>query len=328
MATAVVSDATLDALASGLSRPGRLAEQRFLVEVAMITAEALNRARDVLIAPARRFALAPETAQQLLGNTADLPWAIATSLSEIIARGELVPRGALRYPDRARANELDEAHLDAVDAVRARVESLRGALTNDAAPLLTPFTRALWRAESSAWRTERGGGVFVARVGESVEGLRGQVRILSAGTLTLASSTTPLRLTVANDLPAPVRVRLRLVGGSGAGFSTSDVGVTTVGARRIEMIAVPTRVERSGTFTVRAFLLTPDGDPLGAPVQLRVHSTAYGRVAVAITGGALVVLLVAVAVRLARRLRARRRRTRGAPVPERRAHAGSGASRT
>jgi len=326
-ATAVVSDATLGALVTGLSRPGRLAEQRFLAEIAMITAEAPNRARDVVVAPARRFALAPETAQRLLADTAALPWAIPTSVPEIIARGELVPRGALRYPERARTDELDEAHLNAVDAVRGRVESLRGALTNDAAPLLTPYTRALWRAESSAWREEGDGAGFVAAVAQSVEGLRGQVRILTAGTLTLASATTPLRLTVANDLAAPVRVRLRLVGGAGAGFSTSDVGVTTIGARQIEMIAVPTRVQRSGTFTVRAFLLTPDGDPLGAPVQLRVHSTAYGRVAVAITGGALVVLLVAVAVRLARRLRARRRRARQVPATPRRASVGSGAGR-
>ena len=57
----------------------------------------------------------------------------------------------------------------------------------------------------------------------------------------------------------------------------------------------------SGQFVVRATLLDRSGEPFGEPVELVARSTRYGRLALAVTGVAAGVLLVAVGVRLARR---------------------------
>jgi hypothetical protein len=60
-------------------------------------------------------------------------------------------------------------------------------------------------------------------------------------------------------------------------------------------------------FGLTVQLTTKSGRPYGAPVPLRIRSTAYGTTALLITGGATAVLLLTVIVRLIRRARAARR---------------------
>jgi hypothetical protein len=66
---------------------------------------------------------------------------------------------------------------------------------------------------------------------------------------------------------------------------------------------VPATVQRTGTFTVRGQLTTPALGPLGQEITLSVRSTAYGGLALGITGLAFAVLVGAVLFRLLRRLR-------------------------
>ena len=61
----------------------------------------------------------------------------------------------------------------------------------------------------------------------------------------------------------------------------------------------------TGTFAVTVQATTPDGLQLGQEVTLSVRSTAYGGLALGITGLAFAVLVLAVLLRLYRRWRAR-----------------------
>jgi len=115
-----------------------------------------------------------------------------------------------------------------------------------------------------------------------------------------------------------VSVRIRLT--TPAGFDTRDVGVQRIPAGDRRTVKVIASVQRTGTFAVRGRLTTPGGAPLGQEVKLSVHSTAYGGLALGITGLAFAVLVGAVLFRLVRRLRAR---DAGAP-----AAAGSPADRS
>jgi hypothetical protein len=58
----------------------------------------------------------------------------------------------------------------------------------------------------------------------------------------------------------------------------------------------------SGRFTARLGLVDASGQPFGATVELPVRSTEYGRVALAVTGVAAAVLLVAAGARITRRV--------------------------
>jgi hypothetical protein len=122
--------------------------------------------------------------------------------------------------------------------------------------------------------------------------LRDQVTLLSPvdGTYSLGSSDAPLVLTVQNDLPFAVQVRLELRTRGNVGLTTDDIGVTTLQPNSRTPLQVPTHLRQSGGFAVTARLTTPGGGPLGEAVQMQVKSTAYGRITLGITIGAAVLL--------------------------------------
>jgi hypothetical protein len=190
------------------------------------------------------------------------------------------------------------------------------AVASDPDGALAGYDAAIARASSSAWRTDPDG--FTAATDDlrrTVADLRDHVRLLAPadGTYSLASDDAPLVLTVQNDLPFPVGVRLELHARGNAGFSAEDIGVTTVQPLSRTTVQVPTSVRQSGSFTVTAMLTTPAGGPLGVPVQLQVKSTAYGTVTLVITLGAGLLLGLLFLRRLVRFLV---RRRRGTPAVE------------
>ena len=311
---AVVTDQRLDDVV-GVTKFGggvRLTRQLFDSELAMITAEAPSKARDVVIAPPRRWATSPSYLADLLADTATLPWATSGSVSDALAVTPTATRGSLTYPASARKAMLPAAQIAQLRTIKGQLDSFRNALSNgDANKLLTPYYRAILTASSSAWRTDHPlGGSFLRDLSAAVSGLQSRVFIVppstSSRTYTLASSSSPLVLTVANtlDVAVEVRVKVQARGGS-AGFRAKEVRLTVQPGDR-PTVKVPAHVDRSGVFSVVATISTAGGQPLGTSVQLKVRSTAYGVITLAITGGAFGLLLLLVGRRLYRRIRAAR----------------------
>ncbi|HEX3813305.1 MAG TPA: DUF6049 family protein [Mycobacteriales bacterium] len=308
---AVVTDKRLDDVA-GLQRfPDgiRLAEQRFISELAMITAEAPKTARNVVIAPPRRWATSPTFLKDLLADTASLPWARSGSVGAAMSATPTAQRGPLQYPASARQQLLPAAQVNGIAAMNADLNAFRKALSNsDADTLLTPYYKAMLTASSSAWRTDHAlGASFLRDLGNAVNGLKDRVSIIPPSrAYTLASSSSPLVLTVANTLSVQISVRISVTARGSAGFHADPVTlVVPPNARRT--VKVPAHVERSGVFPVKASIATPNGEELGPEVQLRVRSTAYGIITLGITGGAFALLLLLVGRRLFRRIRDSRR---------------------
>jgi hypothetical protein len=298
--------------AGGLKRGGfaggsRLAEQRLLAELAMITAEAPSDSRMLVLAPPRRWDPPVPYARALAADLGRLPWLTSVDALQAAAGTVPVDRGPLVYPASARKRELPAAQVRQVATVRQLVTDFRSALEDDdASAELAPYTDAQRRAGSSAWRIDpRAGAAFTARLLRQINGLRAQVTMSSpaTGDYTLASADSPLLLTLENGLDVPVAVRVSLT--TPPGFAVSDVGVVRIPAGDKRTVRVPASVQRTGTFTVRGQLTTPAQGPLGAQITLSVRSTAYGGLALGITGLAFAVLVGAVLVRLVRRLRAR-----------------------
>lgn len=311
-AVALVSDPVVEALlrrGSLRAVPGgpRLAEQRLLAELAMITAEAPNDIRTIVLAPPRRWDPTPAYARSLAADLARIPWLASADALTAAATTTPVNRGSLVYPGDARRRELPAKQLAGLASVRSQVADFRGALSNeDAATELGPYGDAVRRAGSSAWRTAiPSGQSYVDRLRRLIEGLRSGVTVSTSATgdYTLASSDSPLLLTVENRLTVPVSIRIRL--STPAGFETRDVGVQQIQPKGKRSVQVPATVQRTGTFAVTVQATTPDGLSLGREVTLSVRSTAYGGLALGITGLAFAVLVVAVLLRLYRRFRAR-----------------------
>ncbi len=304
----LVTDPALSAL---VNRPvpandHRLAYQRYLAELAMITAEEPNSPRHVLIAPPRRWNPSP-ISTDLLAGTSGVPWSTSASAQDLLAAPTAARRGALTYPGAAGHAELPPSLTATIAQAARQIDGFRSTVNNrDANTLLTPYYEAVLRAGSSAWRGDtEGGAPYLDDLTYSVGQLRRQVHLVvpATSTYSLASSSSPLVLTVANTLPVTVGVRVAVTARGTSGFHTDPMDVQSIPPRSRRTIKVPSHVERSGEFTVTAALTTPAGQPLGRPVELRLRSTAYGAVALGITGGALALLLLLVARRLVRRIR-------------------------
>lgn len=311
----LVSDHTLDAIAGQSRFPtgARLAEQRFLAGLAMITVQSPNDARSVLIAPPRQWSVPTPYAGRLLGDTAAVPFAQPVSSQSLLSVPPTTARGPLAY--RA-ASALAPQQVAQIRGVVRELDGFREALSNAAAnALLTPYYQAAFATDSWSWQGRpRDAAPFVGRLVAAVANLVGKVSIVvpEKGTYSLASSSSPLVLTVQNSLSVPVRVRIELTARGAAGFHAEPVNVTippSVPPNNTRVtVKVPTHVERSGEFSVLARVLTSNGEQLGQPVPLKVRSTAYGTITLAITGGAFALLLLLVARRLYRRFTASRQR--------------------
>jgi hypothetical protein len=324
----LLSDPVLDSvLAAAVARPGLTSGlapegetpsagalvQRFLAETAVITAERPSRSRDLLAAPPRRWDPTAEFVDRLMSQLGDVPWLDVTPLGAI-RQGPVddVTRTGPTYPNGLRRSELSRRYLTeprvGVAALRSVLRDLRSVLGDQAATATVPFDLALLRSESSQWREQPATGEHVRHATASaVIADSSRVRIASAGLITLASQRGTLPITLENQLDYPVAVRLRLTTPSRARLTASEGQLHTIEAHRKRTLQVDAKAFTAGVFTVNAQLVTPDGNPFGQPVQLRVRSTAYGSIAVAITIGGLAVLAIAIVVRLTRRIRRSRR---------------------
>lgn len=231
--------------------------------------------------------------------------------------------GTLDYPEAARDRELSPAYLRRLTDARADVAALRGGLASvdqpaDPALILDPLDRALDTAASTAFRTNPTvGDANVGTVESTVAGIRSGVQIADTGNnYTLASSTSPLLLTVQNNTAYDVPVTVELTGGEMVGLTVTDAPVQVIPAGRSQQVKIPTEVTRSGQFQVTALLIGPDGVAWGVPVQLTVQSSAYGTLTVILIIGAGGVLVVMVFLRIRQRLRGRRARIAAAADAE------------
>jgi hypothetical protein len=292
---ALVADGRLtDAVAGATSGPGggRLAEQAYLAELGVLTSQLAARApatqQTVLVAPPRQVDPDPGVVAAMMADTVQQPWLAAASADSLAAgpqadAGDLVP-GDSGLP----AEGLGEI----VESSQVR-DDFAAAVVGDPDTVLAGYDAAIARAASAEWRDDPAGFAASAReLRTTVAQLRDQVTLLAPvnGTYSLASSDAPLVLTVRNDLPFAVDVRLDLHTRANVGITTEDIGVTRLEPSSITPLQVPAHVEQSGGFAVTARLTTPAGGPLGDAVQMQVKSTAYGSITLGITIGAAALL--------------------------------------
>lgn len=305
----------------------RLAEQRWLVETAMIAAELPARGRTLLVTVPRRAEVDPALVGGAVVDTGAVPWMCGVPLADVLAARERCDtgpsrtaasvsyrperRGDLAQPELG-APELAPGLVQRVARARAQAAQLTGAVikggTEDAQSTRSRMQRAWLRPESSAWREDRRAGTRMAALLEGeVAALRSRVTVLS-GRVTLTSRNGRVSVAVVNELDQPVTVAVELVAPSDARLSQTRTEVLEVPARTSLPVQVEAQTLTSGRFVVRAQLLDREGQPFGDPAELIVTSTRYGSVALAVTGLGAAVLLLAAGVRLVRRALASRAR--------------------
>ncbi|WP_192809910.1 DUF6049 family protein [Actinomadura rudentiformis] len=312
---AVVYDEGLSDIISGDSRsPGAdtLIEQRFLAETAMITAEAPELPRTLVVAPNRRWDPSPELAYNLLKYSATAKWLDERTPLGGIAQARPVDRPYAGYSNAYERYELGKNYLAEVQDIARRAVTFRSILN----PPVNTYERGVLRMESSYWRSRYSRSVRARDeldrgLKDDMDGLR--VVLPANKRISLAGTSGRNTVTIANDLRGR-KVRFRVVFTSQSPglrigrLRPADEGVIALDPGKKIQIRIPLQASGNGNFKMVVQLMTPTGERgrvYGQPAEITVRSTEYGRVALLITGGALAVLFVGVGVRA---MRARRRR--------------------
>jgi hypothetical protein len=259
----------------------------------------------------------PAVAAAAIADTGRLPWLCPVRIADVAAGQERCaglpdaggparaePRSTATVPD-DRADELPPAFLERLARVQADADQFTEAVlvdgTEKSTATKTRLLRAQGRAASVAWRDQPLLGERMLRLlQEDVANLRRQVRLVSEPVL-LTGGSGVLQLLVQNELDQPVNVGVRLDETSSARLSSSATGVQRIPARNATQIQVKVEPQTSGRFVVLATLIDEEGRAFGTAVELDVRSTQYGRFALAVTGVAAAVLLVAAGARITRR---------------------------
>jgi hypothetical protein len=299
---ALVGDAELSAALAdprAASAPVEWA-QRILAETAVAWLERPNSEgpRGVLLAPPQSWRPTGSFFRSLVRGLGAAPWLRLQPAATLAAD---VPQGPAEGERRLAtvtaadiAAGLPSAYLTRVEQARSQLLSFRRAVGNDVEQPAgsSSFERNLLVAESSDWRPAgiRGRGRGYVRA--VTQGIHGVYRRVEVGTtpVTLTARRGKIPVTVANNSGERVTVVLRLTSPKVDLPAASDPFVLEPGRRTTQLLQVGTRA--TGTFPIQVEVLTPDRRETIAAGEIRLSSTAFNRVALALTGGAAGMLLL------------------------------------
>jgi uncharacterized protein DUF6049 len=282
-------------------------EQWFLAETAMIAAEPVGTARAVVAAPPRRWDPSPGLAEALLQDTVSAPWLRPATLASILAGGP---------PPGSPARQPPPAHLGSRgELTGALLRQVRGTLTTQVGLLDSILTTkghgylstAIDAVESSAWRggkrAQRPAAQLLRHELAFVEGKLRQVRIVDSSRVTLGGKAGDVPVSVRNDLPVGVTVRLKASAPAEDQVTIAPYKqLIKVPAKSQVPVRIPVRAAAAGSKTLTLWLTTPEGARLpGPPTSLTVTATHFGTLAIVIISVALVVFVLSAAARAIRR---------------------------
>jgi uncharacterized protein DUF6049 len=293
-----------DAVLSGALADPRAARapaewaQRVLAETAVAWLERpnSNQPRGVLLAPPQGWRPTGAFFRSLVKGLGAAPWLRlqpASTLADDVPQGPAEGERQLATVTSADvAAGLPRRYLNLVEQTRSQLDSFLRAVGGDFRPASGSFDHDLLVAESSDWRANadraRGRG-FIRAVTSGISGVYRRVEVgTTPVTLTARRGTIPI--TVTNNSSERITVVLRLTSPKVDLPAASDPFVLEPRRRTTQLLPVGTRA--TGTFPIRVDVLTPDGRQPIAAGEIRLTSTALNRVALAMTGGAVGVLLL------------------------------------
>jgi hypothetical protein len=319
--TGIVSDSILGSLFSTPTKQQggpAMARQRFLSELAMVTAELPSAQRSLVVVPPRRWTPEAGYVKGLLDVLDQVPWIQPSTLAELRAQAATGPaRARPSYPKALRGRELSAAQYNGIRSGYEALEALT-AVVADPTSLRDSYVRALLRSESTVWRTGTSPGLtYVREVDDSISAQVASVRVVASGALTLAARSGKIPVTVENGLNQPVTIRLAVEADPAVRLTLTQPASQRIPAGESRTFEIPAEATTNGNVQLIVWLRTPAGRPYGSPVTFPVQITGFGEVAQLVVGAAFILLAVALVVRVARAIRRGRRPGSEASVRER-----------
>lgn len=245
---------------------------------------------------------------ETLATLSTLPWVQPTPLSGLLAT-PATEAVLVEMPQAAERVLLASSMLQAEAADRAFATAAVNPASITAQrrlDLLASLSRS-WGP--TAENLEAPAGAFLASSDELLE----SVAVAEGGQILLLADRSNLQITVRNDLPQPVTVRLTTRAMT-AGLAVEDPVIdVTLEPESQRDVAVPVQSVSNGDVPVRVSLTSPTGVPLGDPLLVRVNVQAGWETAGTIAVAALLVLVFGFGI--TRNILKRRKERREADAP-------------
>lgn len=297
----VAYDETLHrVLASGTRTAGAtvLAEQRFLAETAMITAELPRNARTIVVTPPRRWNPDPAFAKAVLSYSAHAPWLKPVTMNDVDRLGPVNPPRV--FQPQKETPGLSASYLRQVKDLDTRIKRF----TSIFQPPQGDFPLGVSRIESSAWNGHSRRATALRKELDVELGQKTKlVHILNDADVTMAGKSARIPITISNGLEkGTVNVRLHVYSQNNTRLRVDSVDRTlNLEAGHKDTVILHMQAAANGIAYVNIELLAADGRPFGTTRVLRIRANGIGRTALLITGVSLAVLFVGVGFRVIRR---------------------------
>ncbi|WP_205660509.1 DUF6049 family protein [Amycolatopsis antarctica] len=269
----------------------------------------------LLLAPPRHWSAPPQELSRFLsgiGQLADVGMVRPAPLQQLLTAPS---EGTAPMPYTAAevAEESPGEVVTEMSGIEEELSDLGGSMgvdptvQVDPAALLQPVRNGIVRGSSTVWRGN--GSRAATATGDArgqLDAIRSQVRIeLPGQVISLASGSSPLPVSVRNELPVLINLRIDL--SQATGLRPGDQATFGVPATLSVTNRVPTEALRPGRFSVNVSLTTPSGvTQLGPTARFELTSNEYGAITIIVTFTAAGALLLLSARRIYKRVRAKR----------------------
>jgi hypothetical protein len=304
--TAVVADATLSTAFTGdLADPQKanLAVQSFIAQTLMITMEAPEKQRSVVVAPQRMPNIAQAQAMaQAIHYTSDAsaaPWISPVTFDDVAkahpdARANHKVPSSKSYPSGLRKQELPTIAFEQLRQTQIGLNNFVVILTQPNR-VTVPFRNAVLHSMSNGWRGDPAGSAYRNAIGDYLTDLIGAVHIIEKTTLTLSGRSGTIPVTVKNELGQPVKgLVLRLVSGANIRLEIKDADQPiTIEGGHTRTLKFQTTASANGTVRITAQLYTDKGALYGIGTGFEVHVNKVTDLVMLIIGAGLLLLVLA-----------------------------------
>lgn len=307
--TALLADQGLTDALSGpqaSNADATMARQQFLCTLGVMTSQSPRQARTVIAAPTIRWQPSPSVISGLLAALRTAPWARSIPLARATQPASAAGR-VTRFPGlKQRRLELPPDYLQSIRGGEDRLDVLASIMDNPT-DVTARFSAAFQRAESGAWRLDMDSGqLLLQRVSTELSTEISQVRVLTGGTVSFASSSGKVPVTIANDLDRPVHVGIKLSATPAVRLVAAPIEPMTIPANHKISTEIPAQVLGDGGLEADVQLTAPTGHAYGLPSRVHLRSTAYAGAAAWVVGIAFLALTAMIATNAIRRHRHRR----------------------
>ncbi|MDX6354246.1 MAG: hypothetical protein QOF98_1149 [Streptomyces sp.] len=302
--TAMVADAQLSTAFSGdmlYEATAEAAIQNFVAQTLLITMQAPQKQRDLLVAPQRMPTVSQAQAMaEAIGEIDSSPWAQVVTFDEAAKAatdpkaGHTVP-SASSYPSSLKKQELPaEAFLELRETQIHLNEFVTILTIKDR--VTVPFRNSGLRAMSTGWRGDTAGAEdFRNAIGLYLTDLINAVHILDKSNLTLSGRSGTIPVTVKNDLGQPITgLVLRLASNTNIRLEIKNPDQPiSIDGGHTRTLKFQTTASANGKVGISAQLYTTDGATYGQGIGFDVNVTKVTDLVMLIIAAGLLLLVLA-----------------------------------